>query len=1002
MELQIVLVGAVVFIVSAVIIYLISAFTMKEKTFEEVIAEQRRKQEEEELKIKQEKKAEKDTRRRKKGKEKVKGDQSPKVSMPSVPVVKPEEPKFTEHKMVNIELEPEIIEPVAAEVPLKKTKKLDKPAKPILHNKDEKTYKVAEENMEEYVHRGPPPKDDMELKLIRDKKEKQKKERSKKQEEPEPVVEEMMQMSQTSSQAAAPSAKTGTGHAQLITSLKEASFSENEAQTMIDILLSKQGGATPVASDWNKKSQRGDPVVMLRKQLEEKEKALQEEQQMVFAANNKYKEINQQLTQEKLKAQTTEKQLIEKIDYQGRETVALHQRMQHAHEQHMQETKQFQTRIQQLEAQTGDKSQYQKVIEENKSLREALTKTQSESLPAAEANSLKQKVSIMEKEMSSNMLKLNSSENTCTTLKKKVEKLEAEIKRLESQSSTGSVLEKRIDELSQELRSLESKNKSLEGERVSREQAVDMAQKECVNLKIKLQELERALTESDNSTREREERLKEAERLKINTEENLKNLQKKIESIDNEKTSLKTEVQSLKQENSQLSTELKTTQEKVQETQAKSSQMNGDVRESENTISMEDHHKQLSDKDAQLTKLTTEMQTTISKVAELESQLETQKQKNNDLRTKNWKAMEALNQTEKSVNDKVQSAIKEKMDALSSNQREVESYDKTLLQRLFPEVTVASKASHKEWMTEFEQQISAHNKALKQSSSASSDNSAKLEVRVSELESHIEELKTRQAEAESSRDKLQSALEESDSASAKLQLQVGQYRNVLSETENKLTQLENSVEAEEKKWQERLAAKEEELTQLKNEHASAKSSGSDSQEMKDRLLDLESQFRTSQDQCSLLQSQLKQAESRTTEYTVHITELQKTSTAVTEVNAELEKLKVSLAGEQKKNKDLASQIVRLNGIIKTGHDALTQEQNLVKKLKEQMSNGVDKQGSGDIPASSEVDKLRAQLEEKDRLLEKEISAKKLLSQKLAQLGVMTASHTSLNDEGTSV
>ncbi|XP_052272909.1 ribosome-binding protein 1-like isoform X6 [Dreissena polymorpha] len=975
MELQIVLVGAVVFIVSAVIIYLISAFTMKEKTFEEVIAEQRRKQEEEELKIKQEKKAEKDTRRRKKGKEKVKGDQSPKVSMPSVPVVKPEEPKFTEHKMVNIELEPEIIEPVAAEVPLKKTKKLDKPAKPILHNKDEKTYKVAEENMEEYVHRGPPPKDDMELKLIRDKKEKQKKERSKKQEEPEPVVEEMMQMSQTSSQAAAPSAKTGTGHAQLITSLKEASFSENEAQTMIDILLSKQGGATPVASDWNKKSQRGDPVVMLRKQLEEKEKALQEEQQMVFAANNKYKEINQQLTQEKLKAQTTEKQLIEKIDYQGRETVALHQRMQHAHEQHMQETKQFQTRIQQLEAQTGDKSQYQKVIEENKSLREALTKTQSESLPAAEANSLKQKVSIMEKEMSSNMLKLNSSENTCTTLKKKVEKLEAEIKRLESQSSTGSVLEKRIDELSQELRSLESKNKSLEGERVSREQAVDMAQKECVNLKIKLQELERALTESDNSTREREERLKrvsesEAERLKINTEENLKNLQKKIESIDNEKTSLKTEVQSLKQENSQLSTELKTTQEKVQETQAKSSQMNGDVRESENTISMEDHHKQLSDKDAQLTKLTTEMQTTISKVAELESQLETQKQKNND--------------------------------ALSSNQREVESYDKTLLQRLFPEVTVASKASHKEWMTEFEQQISAHNKALKQSSSASSDNSAKLEVRVSELESHIEELKTRQAEAESSRDKLQSALEESDSASAKLQLQVGQYRNVLSETENKLTQLENSVEAEEKKWQERLAAKEEELTQLKNEHASAKSSGSDSQEMKDRLLDLESQFRTSQDQCSLLQSQLKQAESRTTEYTVHITELQKTSTAVTEVNAELEKLKVSLAGEQKKNKDLASQIVRLNGIIKTGHDALTQEQNLVKKLKEQMSNGVDKQGSGDIPASSEVDKLRAQLEEKDRLLEKEISAKKLLSQKLAQLGVMTASHTSLNDEGTSV
>lgn len=54
---------------------------------------------------------------------------------------------------------------------------------------------------------------------------------------------------------------------------------------------------------------------------------------------------------------------------------------------------------------------------------------------------------------------------------------------------------------------------------------------------------------------------------------------------------------------------------------------------------------------------------------------------------------------------------------------------------------------------------------------------------------------------------------------------------------------------------------------------------------------------------------------------------------------EVEKLHVEFESEQKKNKDLASQIIKLNGIIKTGHDALTQEQNLVKKLQEELSTG---------------------------------------------------------------
>ena len=214
MELQIVLIGAVVFVISAVVIYLISAFTMKEKTFEEVIAEQKRQQEAENQKAKQEKhekKADKEVRSRfKKKKDKGKGDGSPKVSESEV---------AKETKMVELELEPEIIEPVE-EKQLKSSKRKEKPIKSILHNKDEKTPVLKDDAVEDIVHRGPAPRDDLELKHMqdskkdkskKDSKDKAKKESEVKHAKQQPIVEEMMMVKETMYQsAAAPSLESRT------------------------------------------------------------------------------------------------------------------------------------------------------------------------------------------------------------------------------------------------------------------------------------------------------------------------------------------------------------------------------------------------------------------------------------------------------------------------------------------------------------------------------------------------------------------------------------------------------------------------------------------------------------------------------------------------------------------------------------------------------------------------------------------------------------------------
>ena len=49
---------------------------------------------------------------------------------------------------------------------------------------------------------------------------------------------------------------TEAGNSKLIASVKSASLSDNDAQTLIDILLTKQGGApAALSADWNKVKQ---------------------------------------------------------------------------------------------------------------------------------------------------------------------------------------------------------------------------------------------------------------------------------------------------------------------------------------------------------------------------------------------------------------------------------------------------------------------------------------------------------------------------------------------------------------------------------------------------------------------------------------------------------------------------------------------------------------------------------------------------------------------------
>ncbi|XP_054265637.1 kinectin isoform X2 [Macrosteles quadrilineatus] len=102
----------------------------------------------------------------------------------------------------------------------------------------------------------------------------------------------------------------------------KAELSRTEIQVLIDLLLNKQQGSSVESAEWIEGRQ--DPVMKLKKQLAEKEKALVEEQDAAAALQNKLRELRQELNTEK---QST-KQMEEALRSKATEVATMGMRLQ--------------------------------------------------------------------------------------------------------------------------------------------------------------------------------------------------------------------------------------------------------------------------------------------------------------------------------------------------------------------------------------------------------------------------------------------------------------------------------------------------------------------------------------------------------------------------------------------------------------------------------------------------------------------------------------------------
>ncbi|NXF44727.1 KTN1 protein, partial [Oceanites oceanicus] len=218
-----------------------------------------------------------------------------------------------------------------------------------------------------------------------------------------------------------------------------------------------------------------------------------------------------------------------------------------------------------------------------------------------------------------------------------------------------------------------------------------------------------------------------------------------------------------------------------------------------------------------------------NELASQRNAFEQQKKKNNDLRKKNWKAMEALASTEKLLQDKVNKTAKEKQQDLEA--AEVET--RKLLQKLFPKVSLPSNVSHSEWICGFEKMAKEY---LREASGP-------------------EDIKA-----------MEQKLKEAEEMHILLQLECEKYKSVLAETEGILQRLQRSVEEEESKWKIKVEESQKELKQMRSSVVSLEH---EVERLKEEIKEVE----TLKKEREHLESELEKAEIERSTYVSEVREL---------------------------------------------------------------------------------------------------------------------------------
>ncbi|XP_023619195.1 kinectin isoform X3 [Myotis lucifugus] len=373
------------------------------------------------------------------------------------------------------------------------------------------------------------------------------------------------------------------------------------------------------------------------------------------------------------------------------------------------------------------------------------------------------KIKSVEELLEAELLKVANKEKTIQDLKQEIEALKEEIGNIQLEKAQQLSITSQVQELQNLLKGKEEQMNTLKT--VLDEKEKDLAnsgkwlqdlQEENESLKAHVQEIaQHNLKEACSASRheeletvlkEKENEMKRVESMLKERESDLSSKTKLLQEVQDENNLFKSQIEQLKQQNYQQASSFPPHEELL---------------------------KVISARDKEITGLRNEIDT-------LKDAVEHQRKKNNDLREKNWEAMEALASTEKMLQDKVNKTSKERQQHLEA----VELEAKEVLKKLFPKVSVPSNLNYSEWLRGFE----------KKAKECMTGTSGSEEVKV-----------------------LEHKLKEADEMHTLLQLECEKYKSVLAETEGILQKLQRSVEQEENKWKVKVDESQKTIKQLRRE-----------------------------------------------------------------------------------------------------------------------------------------------------------------------------------------
>ncbi|KAM9570331.1 kinectin-like isoform 2-T3 [Salvelinus alpinus] len=356
--------------------------------------------------------------------------------------------------------------------------------------------------------------------------------------------------------------------------------------------------------------------------------------------------------------------------------------------------------------------------------------------------------------------------------------------------------------------------------------------------------LQRKIQEKDEQIKSMEESLQAAQSLEqqvVGLEQLRQKEAEDTTSARNQLLELQTQLAAKDQEIQTLQSELearaKEVSDKVQELQQQQL-THTEAPSPELLTALAEKEKQVSDLQGEL--------------AKLRESLELHRSKNNELRVKNWSAMEALAATESMLQGKLGKARKEHQTALETAQ--VECRD--VLHRLLPNVPLPAEHNHQEWLQRFETAVK--------------------EAPAAEVTLAAEPRPSAPGGSEDTKI-LADKLKESEEAQKVLQKDCETYKKVLAETEGILQRLQSSVEQEESRWKVKLNLSQTELKEMSVKVAALE------QEV-DRMSDLGELDNLRRDK-QYLESELERAEHESATYVTEVSELK---TQLTETLSKLE------------------------------------------------------------------------------------------------------------------